>query len=165
MEQLCKAIDTAKTLRRSLRDDPVSTSNNKALFIEFLELEIPSPSQNGLNVILLDARSGKPVSYSFAGLIYAIRCMVHENENLNAAEKPDYHIQLDWTTRATGSLMGRIEQGRLICNGHMLWRRLREVLSKYIMGIEATIASAEGKACSVTIDPPFGSIRPFESSQ
>jgi len=40
-------------------------------------------------VSLLDARTGQSRHYSFSGLVSVIRCMVHENKNLNAAERPD----------------------------------------------------------------------------
>lgn len=85
--ELCNAVDTAKTLRRSLREEDVSSRDNKKRFVEFLNFELPSPESGGLQVHLVDARSGKPVAYSFAELVYDIRCMVHENENLNAAER------------------------------------------------------------------------------
>src|SRR5262245_31748493 len=83
---LCKAVDTAKTLRRSLRGEDVSSKDNKKRFLEFLNCELPSPEVGGVRVDLVDARTGKAISYSFAELVYDIRCMVHENENLNAAE-------------------------------------------------------------------------------
>ncbi len=63
--------------------------DNKKRFLEFLNLELPSPESGGLLVHLVDARSGKAVAYSFAELVYDIRCMIHENENLNAAEAPN----------------------------------------------------------------------------
>ncbi|HZU35125.1 MAG TPA: hypothetical protein VFA18_04410 [Gemmataceae bacterium] len=96
LEPMCKAIDTAKTLRRSLRGEDTSNTQNKARFTAFIDAEVPAPGSGGLQVTLLDSRTGQPRDYSFSQLVYAIRCMVHENENLNAAEQPDYHILLDW---------------------------------------------------------------------
>jgi len=96
MEPMCRAIDAAKTLRRSLRGEDTSSTDNRRKFTEFINLEVPAPDSGGLQVSLLDARTGQSRHYSFSGLVYAIRCMVHENENRNAAEHPDYHILLDW---------------------------------------------------------------------
>ena len=107
MEELCKATDTAKTLRRSLRGEDTSGAQNRVRFLEFLSTELPAPEAGGVDVHLLDARKNEPVQYSFPSLIYAIRCMIHENENLNAAEAPDYHIQLDWTMHPESRYFGK----------------------------------------------------------
>jgi hypothetical protein len=163
--EFCKAIDTAKTLRRSLCGEDMSPRDNKKRFVEFLNFELPSPESGGLQVHLVDARSGSSVTYSFAELVYDIRCMVHENENLNAAEAPNYHILLDWS-QPHGYRFGSIVDGRLTCNGHMVWGRLREILAKFITGIDEMIAHARMVAgdqegsFSITIAPPLGSVRP-----
>jgi hypothetical protein len=165
LPELCKAVDTAKTLRRSLHGDSGSSKDNKKRFVEFLNLELPTPEVGGFQVHLVDARSGKAISYSFAELIYDIRCMVHENENLNAAEAPNYHILLDWS-QPRGLYFGNIEDGRLTCDGHMVWERLRQIMAKFITILDAMIKSAklaaEGQVDSfhVTISPPLGSVRP-----
>lgn len=164
MPELCKAIDTAKTLLRSLRGENASSrDDNKKRFVEFLNLELPSPESGGLQVSLVHARTGETKSYSFAGLVYDIRCMVHENENLNAAEAPDYHILLDWSQPR--GYFGSVTDGRLTCNGHMLWERLRQILAKFVTGIDGMIAIAriqngerEG-TFSITSEPPLGSVR------
>jgi hypothetical protein len=171
--ELCKAVDTGKTLRRALRGEDVSPRDNKKRFVEFLNFELPSPkSGRPVQVHLVDARtgrpvqvhlvhahSGRPVTYSFAELVYDIRCMVHENENLNAAEAPNYHILLDWS-QPHGGFFGSIAAGRLTCNGHMVWRRLREILAKFITGIDGMISWATKRSFSITGAPPLGSVRP-----
>lgn len=63
--------------------------------------------------------------------------MVHENENLNIEEDVDYHILLDWTQPNTLVFAYHVD-GKFICNGHFLWNRLRQVLAKFITGIQAT---------------------------
>jgi hypothetical protein len=172
MEPMCKAIDTAKTLRRSLRGEDTSGVDNRRRFKEFIDLEVPDPARGGFLVRLVDARTGQPRDYSFSELVHAIRCMVHENENLNAAEKPDYHILLEWGTTpqwvppsapatlppvsgtvqdpclnwaatAHSPVMGIIGGGgRITCNGHLIWGRLREVMGKFITGVDAMVGFA-----------------------
>jgi hypothetical protein len=186
MEPMCKAIDTAKTLRRSLRGEDTSSTQNKARFTEFIDLEVPAPGSGGLRVTLLEARTGQPRDYSFSGLVYAIRCMVHENENLNAAEQPDYHILLDWghlpawpaaaagpvsgsmqdlslsaSTACPPGIAGVINSGRITINGHFIWGRLREVMAKFITGIDAMVAFIKGAdKGGISIHPPLGSVQP-----
>jgi hypothetical protein len=185
MEPMCRAIDTAKTLRRSLRGEDTSSNDNRRRFTEFIDLEVPAPGSGGLQVTLMDARTGKSCNYSFSGLVYAIRCMVHENENLNMAERPDYHIVLDWgqvprwtppVGPVSGSLQdlslhasiacppgvaGVINSGRITINGQFIWSRLREVMAKFVTGIDAMVGLANGadKGC-ITCHPPLGSVRP-----
>jgi hypothetical protein len=159
LEEACKAIDTAKTLRRSLRGEDTSTAHNKAKFVEFLNLEVPDAASGGMQVQLVDSRDGRRKTYSFADLVYAIRCMIHEGENLNAAEKVDYHILLDWSDPHS-AYWGKVSDGRLVLNGHRVWERVREILSKFVTGIIGMIAHAKGEPFSVTIQPPLGSVRP-----
>jgi hypothetical protein len=122
MEELCKATDTAKTLRRSLRNDDLSTAQNKIRFLEFLNLEIPAPRDGKGRINLVDARSGKSATYSIAELVYAIRCMIHENENLNAAEQPDYHVQLDWDVHQY--TLGTVLDGTIVLNARFIANRV-----------------------------------------
>ncbi|MBX9626250.1 MAG: hypothetical protein K2X82_20795 [Gemmataceae bacterium] len=165
LPELCSAVDTAKLLRRSLRGDDTSPRENKKRFVEFLNLELPSPESGGFQVSLTDARSGRPETYSFAELVYDIRCMIHENENLNAAEAPNYHILLDWSSRDP-ACFGSVANGRLTCNAHLVWQRLRQILAKFITGIDGMvayarmIASGHRESFSITISPPLGSVRP-----
>lgn len=171
LEELCKAIDTAQKLRRSLRGEDCSNKNNKAKFVEFVNLEVPDPSRGGMEVELTDARDGKVKTYSFAELVYDIRCMIHENENLNAAEAPNYHILLDWENapRWTSTTNrpppwtpygGTIADGRLALNAHFVWGRVREILAKFITGIDSMITLEREGRFSMTIEPPLGSVRP-----
>ena len=186
MEPMCRAIDAAKTLRRSLRGEDTSSTDNRRKFTECINLEVPAPDSGGLQVSLLDARTGQSRHYSFSGLVSVIRCMVHENENLNAAERPDYHILLDWAQAprwtppaaapVSGSaqdlslnassacppgIAGVINSGRITINGHFIWGRLREVMAKFVTGIDAMVALAKGAdRFSITIHPPLGSVRP-----
>jgi hypothetical protein len=90
--------------------------------------------------------------------------MIHENENLNVEENTDYHILLDWSVR-NPYYSGRIEDGKFVCNGFFLWNRLRQVLAKFITGIEATISFAQTGSCSMSIEPELGSIRPERRRQ
>lgn len=167
MEPMCKAIDTAKTLRRSLRGEDTSYKEQGRRFKDFIDLEVPGPESGGLNIVLHDARTGEPRAYSFSSLVYAIRCMVHENENLNATEKPDYHILLEWPANPDlnaalyASTMGIMGNGRITCYGPLVWGRLRQMMAKFITGMDSMIAWANGadKYC-ISIKPPLGSIRP-----
>lgn len=162
--ELCKAVDTAKTLRRSLRNEDTSCRDNKKRFVEFLNWELPSPESGGLQVHLVDSRSGSSVTYTFAELVYDIRCMVHENENLNVAEGPNYHILIDWSP-ADWNCLGTIADGRLTCNGHTVWRRLREIIAKFVTGIDGLVASVQEGSFSITIAPPLGSVRPCRTDR
>lgn len=159
LEELFKAVDTAKTLRRSLRGEPVSHRENKNRFIEFLGLEIPMARPGQSKFELRQTESGKLQEFTFGEIVYAIRCMVHENENLNAAEIVDYHILLDWSVR-NPAFFAVVKDGKFVCNGFFLWNRLREVLSKFITAIEATITFDQDGSFSMTIRPEVGSIRP-----
>ncbi len=171
---MCIAIDAAKTLRRLLRGEDTSPTYNAQRFKEFIDLEVPPSERGGLRVTLVNARSSEPRDYSFSALVYAIRCMVHENENLNVVEGVDYYILLDWgqTAGAAGATAGQvrrcppnvagvIDNGRMILNGHLIWGRLREVMAKFITGIDSLVGFAKGATSgSITIRPPLGSVRP-----
>ncbi len=124
MEPMFRAIDTAKTLRRSLRGEDTSPAHNGQRFREFLALEIPAARPGAMPLYLVDARTGETRQYSYADLVYAIRCMTHENENLHAAEQIDYHILLEWGLGPNPplwfrqGLAGVTSNGRIILNGH-----------------------------------------------
>jgi hypothetical protein len=134
---LCRAIDTAKTLHRSLRDQPNTKRNNRKEFIDFIHLEIPRPEKNGVQIQVTDSRTGKLKTHGFGELIYEIRCMVHENENLNLAEGVDYHIAIDWFP-PHGRQFAELSPSRVIVSGQLLWGRLREVLSMFLSIVEST---------------------------
>ena len=54
-----------------------------------------------------------------------------------------------------------INSGRITINGHFIWGRLREVMAKFVTGIDAMVALAKGAdRFSITIHPPLGSVRP-----
>jgi hypothetical protein len=185
------AIDAAQKLRRSLRAEDTSNANNQFKFTEFLSLEVPNPAAGGLNLSLTDTRTGKTGLYPFPLLVYKMRCMLHENENLNVAEGPDYHITLDWgkgplpgvKPAATvmplavsgcpqdpsiampsglhpAFVMGHIFDGGVVCNGHLMWRRLRAIMAKFITGIEAMLALSKGERWNLSTEPPMESVRP-----
>lgn len=166
MEPMCRAIDAAKTLRRSLRGEDTSPTHNAERFKEFLALEIPAARPGAMPMQLTDAR-GETRPHSYADLVYKIRCMVHQNENLHASETSDYHILLEWgkgqepPTWFRQGLMGALTAGRVVLHGPLLWGRLREVMSKFITGLEAMVAfsSGTGWGC-ITIRPPLGSMCP-----
>ena len=160
LESLVKAIDIAKTLRRSLRGESVDHYENRKRFTHFLELEVPAPDAGGLEVELTDCRTDRPTKYSFAELVYAIRCIrVHENENLDAAEWTGYHITVEWQ-RFPPNVIGEVKDRSFTVNGHRLVRRLREVLAKFITGIDALEKIERRESFEITCKPPLGSIRP-----
>ena len=158
LQELFKAIDTAKTLRRSLRGEATSQCETKR-FIDFLALEVPAFRPNGHKIELHDKATGELCQYTLGEIVYAIRCMVHENENLNAAEDVDYHILLDWSAR-NPQFFAELRDGRFVFNGFFLWNRLREVLSKFITGIQSIIDLAEKGSFSISICPDLGSVKP-----
>ena len=159
LQELFKAIDTAKTLRRSLRGEDTSHPKNKERFIDFLALEVPAFRPDGGKIELSDRATGQLRVYTLGEIVYDMRCMVHENENLNAAEDVDYHILLDWSVR-NPQLVAELKDGRFVFNGFFLWNRLREVLSKFITGIQSMIDLAEKRSFSIGIRPDLGSIKP-----
>ncbi len=167
MEPMCRAIDAAKTLRRSMRGEDTSPRHNEERFKHFLGLEIPSARPGEFMVELVDARTRQAREYSYADLIYKVRCMVHENENLNAAENQDYHILLEWGRGSSTpdwfrqGLLGVFGDGRITLHGPLVWGRLREVMAKFITGIDEMRAFLDGATSfRVTSRPPLGSIRP-----
>lgn len=159
LPELCTAVDTAKTLQLSLQGQAHSVAKNKGRFVDFIHLEIPRAEKGGLAVPLKNSRTGKIQTYGLGDIVYEIRCMVHENENLNIAEGADYHILLDWGMDPRGPL-GLVEDGRFICNGRWLWGRLREVLAKFITIIDSVETMRTKGVGGGTIRPPLGSISP-----
>jgi hypothetical protein len=159
IEAMCRSIDTAKTLHRSLQGLEVSNRNHRKKFIEFLHMEIPYPNKGGVSLNLIHARTREPLSYGFGELVYEIRCMVHENENLNSEENVVYHVLLDWAP-PKNRMFVVVEDGRAIVNAPLLWERVRQVLATMITYIDSARAFPETKNFSVSIDPPLGSIGP-----
>jgi hypothetical protein len=159
IETLFKGIDAAKTLRLSLLDEANLRSQNRSRFISFLELKIPSPSNGARRFSLIDVRTAQEKEWSVAEIMYEIRCMIHENENLNAAEPVDYHILLDWCCHGD-RFVSTHENGRMEINARVLWRRLREILSTFITVIEALESMANNQGFTATCTPDMGSIQP-----
>ena len=77
--------------------------------------------------------------------------MIHENENLNAAEQPDYHVQLDWEINQY--TLGTIQHGTVVLNARFIAGRVREILAKFITGLDGMIAIAEGAILQLRFDP------------
>lgn len=160
LAELLKAVDTAKTLRRSLRGEDTDLTQHRKRFIHFLGLEIPAARPGTSGFMLRHKRTGKPIEYTLVEIMYDIRCMIHENENLNAAEDVDYHILLDWSNK-NPVVQACIRGETFVCNGFFIWNRLREIMSKFITGIDALIATANNASSFlVTIEPKPGSISP-----
>jgi hypothetical protein len=160
LAELFTAVDTAKTLRRSLLGETYSHHQNRLRFIEFLGLEIPACRPESHKFQLNDRRSGSSREYTLGEIIYDVRCMIHENENLNLAEDIDYHILLDWS-HPNPQFPITIQDGTLIANGFFIWNRLREVMSKFITVLDAYHAMAANVGSfSISINPDLGSIRP-----
>jgi hypothetical protein len=84
--------------------------------------------------------------------------MIHENENLDVQEAPEYHVLLDWQDRSQTSLY--FFNDCLVCNGEFIWERLRQVLAKFITYIDSVFELERSGRFSVSIKPPLGSIRP-----
>jgi hypothetical protein len=134
-------------------------AKNKSRFIEFLELEIPSRVRGANLFQLTDARKGQQRQWSVAEILYEIRCMIHENENLDESDPLDHHILLRWHDSSDVFICSH-ENGRVVINARLLWRRLREIVSKFITGIEAYEAMANDQGFRVTIRPALGTIQP-----
>ena len=161
MEELFKALDAAKNLRRSMLDGAAQKANQRKQYIEFIELSVPSPEKGGMSMPLTDARTGESKSYSFAELVYDARCMlVLENENLNAEENPDYHIQFDWNSTPQSHFLGHVTDGRLVANGFLIWNRVRQLLATFITGIDGMISFQKNGSFSFTCEPELGSVKP-----
>ena len=128
-------------------------------FLEFLNCELPKTEDGGLCLTLINSKTGKEQVYSFSELVYDIRCMIHENENLNIAEETDYHILIDWSMKNSNTF-GYVSTGKVICNGHLISNRLREILAKFITLIESMATISKTGSFRVTSSPEFGSIKP-----
>ena len=162
--ELCKAIDTAKTLNRSLRGDDVSHVANKARFLEFFGGVSPDDGgyQSGE---VIDSRRGNSVQYTLGELVYAIRCMIHENENLDAEDQPDYHVLLNWTGpwHHHHQIVSQYGDETIEVNAELLLGHVRSRVAGFVTQVDSAIAVAETGQFHVNHDPPLGSIRPGEN--
>ncbi|MEQ1828249.1 MAG: hypothetical protein ABL921_19980 [Pirellula sp.] len=146
---ICKAVDVGSRLYATLQvqagtSDVNLSGSNKHRFISFFHAEIPDSDENGISVVLMDSRTSKMEHYSMGKIAYAIRCMIHENENLNVAEKPDYHILLDWSMRGD-NLFGHLKDNRLVLNARLIWMRIREMLVKFLLVLEMPFEQKAGE--------------------
>lgn len=164
LEELFKAIDTAKTLDRSLKGETTDSKWNRKRYVEFLYQERIRPENGGLELDLIHARTGKSGRYGFGELVYEIRCMTHENENLNVAENPDYHVLVDWSADHSNAAFWQWE-GRAIVSGVFLWSQLRQMLAKFITYIDSVCNLSGTRPFRVTIMPELGSIRPSKGQR
>ncbi|EMB16057.1 hypothetical protein RE6C_03223 [Rhodopirellula europaea 6C] len=162
--ELCKAIDTAKTLCRSLNGDDTSPRDNKRRFLEFFGG--PEPSEGGYQSgVVVDARTGKEIRYTLGSLVYAIRCMVHENENLDLEESPDYQVLLDWNGpfRYRSHLVSQFADECIVVNAEMLLGIVRERVTRFVSYIDSVIAMQTHGLIRIDTRPPLCSIRPGEN--
>src|SRR5271157_4238848 len=93
------------------------------------------------------------------GTLGEVNPVVTPNENLNAAEDIDYHILLDWSVPNTLDFFD-VRDGQLIWNGYHLWNCIRQILAKFITGLDSMVAIANRQPFSITIEPKMGSIVP-----
>lgn len=162
--ELCNAIDTAKTLQRSLRDESTSPDHNRARFLEFFGGV--SPDDGGYQSDeVTDTRNGKNVRFTIGELVYAIRCMCHENENLDADDRPDFHVLLNWTGPFLHShyFVSQFADARIEVNAELLLGYVRSRVTKFVTGIDSYIAFLESGTFSISCAPALGSIRPGEN--
>lgn len=157
LEELFKAIDTAKTLRLSLLGHKINNKNNKQKFIDFLGLEIPSIKKQEPKIAIKSEKGY--YEYHLGEVIYAIRCYIHENENLNAAEIDHYPILLDWG-KPSYDLFGVVGGGKIILNARSLALILREKIAKFITFIESVFTVRDQGYFNLTIKPEICSIKP-----
>ena len=163
LEELLKAIDTAKTLERSLQGENTAPKDNAKRFINFIYHEVPSLEASGLNIELVHSRTGKTIKYDFGELAYEIRRMIHENENLNVAEGADYHMLLDWNKDAHPILIWS-DLTRAVIGGHFLLGRLRQIMSKFLTFVDGVRTMHETGKFSCRINAPLQTIRPQRGS-
>lgn len=162
--ELCNAIDTAKTLQRSLLDQDTSPVKNKARFLEFFGGV--SPDEGGYQSReVVDARNGREIRLTIGELVYAIRCMCHENENLDAEDQPDYHVLLNWTGPFfhRQHFVSQFDNERIEVNAELLLEHTRERITRFVTSIDSYIAFVESGRINISCRPPLGSIRPGEN--
>jgi hypothetical protein len=164
---ICKALDVAATLRLSLKTPlaswkaPNTKRGHKDRFIDFLALSIPCADRSSPGFELIDSRTHQVEKYNLVKIDYAVRCMIHENENLNAEEAPDYHVLLDWNQSKHNQVLGSICDGRVTCNAQVIWWRIREVVAGFIIGTEFQMAFERGdRSLVMTCEPELKSIFP-----
>lgn len=160
IETLLKGVDAAKKLRLMLLGRTATkSSGNRAQFLDFLELEMAKKSDGARTYTLKAPERSKSYDSSIPEIIYAIRCMIHENENLDESEFPYYHIKLRWTGPQR-LLIQEHDGGNIVINGRVLLLRLREILSKFITILTGLESLSKSEKFSATIHPPLHSVQP-----
>lgn len=162
--ELCNAIDTAKTLKRSLRDEDVSHRENKARFLDFFGGVMPEDGGYESGEVV-DSRTNRTLKYTLGGLVYAIRCMIHENENLDAEDQPDYHVLLNWTGPWLHhqQIASQYANETIEVNAELLLGHVRSMVAGFVTQVDSAIALAESGRISISCAPPCGAIRPGEN--
>lgn len=158
-------LDAARKLRQKLSGHSASQLKYKGRenFIELLETCIPHPSKSGAVFQITEAETGELKEVSISELIYSARCLfVHENENLNEHEETSHSILLRWNVPTEDFILEH-GHGRVVINGMLLLRRLREILSHFITALEAVITFSKTGRASITICPEIGSIKPHKN--
>jgi hypothetical protein len=162
IQLLCIAIELAMKLRTSLAGGIASTTQSRKKFVAFVDTDIPRPEDGGLaiDIEVWDDASKQLVPMSFARLLYEIRCAyAHEYENLDAAESCGHFIGIDWSD-SLRPLFGRMDaENHVVVDGPQLWRRLRELVAKFLTGIAGYESLATTNSFSITVAPPLGAIR------
>lgn len=161
-QHLCRGIEVSWKLRLSLIGKKAPKDGDMRHFVAFVRLDVPDPQDGGLRISVFDSRRQRRASLSFAKLAYLIRTAdAHENENLNVAEFGGAPILLDWS-RTAQPYFGTTDGQQFICDGHLLWNRLRQLLAKFLTGLDALAAVAGGHGFAITVDPPLGSVVPHD---
>lgn len=160
VQHLCRGIEVSWKLRLSLIGKKAPKDGDRRHFVAFVRLDAPDPQNGGLRISVFDCRTQRRSSLSFAKLAYLIRTAdAHENENLNVAEFGGAPVLLDWN-RTAQPYFGTTDGQQFICDGHLLWNRLRELLAKFLTGLDTYAAVANGHGFAITVAPPLGSIAP-----
>lgn len=152
-------LDAARRLNDSLNSVQNAKPSNKEhgrRFIDFLGFP-----KGGIKIQLFDTDKQELREFDLGEIIYRIRnCIVHENENLNSSENVDYFITIDWENSNPGQILGKIFGHKVVVDGYIIWKLLRERLSVFVTGIEGQIAFSKRESCCITSWPELGSIRP-----
>lgn len=159
LERLFTGIDAARRLNDSLAGSQGQKANHKnhgRKFIDFLDFP-----EGGNKFPLFDTDNQELREFDLGEIIYKMRnCTIHENENLNSSELVDYFISIDWSNPNPGQILGKILGHKVVVEGYVIWRLLRERLASFVTGIEGQIAFSKRESCCITCWPELGSIRP-----
>ncbi len=98
------------------------------------------------------------MTYGFGQLVHEIRSMVHENENLNKDEHPDFHIILDWKSQDERTAVW-VDGCQAVVNGLFLWGRLRKLLAKFVSRMDSIHTFPQTGLVGASINPSLGAIQ------